>query len=229
MGSFAAVAALLTLAGGLLCLFPVPRRAVPAPASRSGLLAAIRNRVFVVAAVNGSLAYIVMSYVMSAAPLAVTALGHDADTAAAITRWHLIGMLAPSLFTGRLIERVGIRKVLLLALVLLVASAGLGTASADLMAFRISLFGLGIGWNFLFIGATALLEQGRFAAPPAQVRAANDLFVLSGAAAATFAAGGMHSAFGWTGINLSVLPLMALAAAATWWLGMRTKPPRRVR
>lgn len=229
VGSFAAVAALLTLAGGLLGLFRVPRRAVPSPASRGGLLAAIRNRVFVVAAVNGSLAYIIMSYVMSAAPLAVTALGHDAGTAATITRWHLIGMLAPSLFTARLIEGLGIRRLLLLALVLLVASAGLGTASADLMAFRISLFGLGIGWNFLFIGATALLEQSRFEAAPAQVRAANDLFVLSGAAAATLAAGGMHSAFGWTGINLSVLPLIALAGGATWWLGMRTKPPPRGR
>lgn len=223
VGSFVAVVVLLTLGAGVLSIWPAPAGAGVSRASVRSLLPIIRDRRFLVAALNASVAYIIMSYVMSAAPLAVTVAGHGADTAAAITRWHLIGMFAPSFFAGRLVKFLGIPKMLLFALALLVVSAGIGAASTDLMFFRISLFGLGVGWNLLFIGATTLLAANPPAGGQAQVRAANDFIVLSAAAAATFAAGALHSTFGWMGINLSVLPVVALAGMATLWMGEKTK------
>lgn len=221
-GSFTVVAVLLTLSAVVLNIFPTPARAGASHFSVRLLFPIIRDRVFLVAALNASVAYVIMSYVMSAAPLAVTAAGHGADTAAAITRWHLIGMFAPSFFTGPLVKFLGVPKMLLIALALLVVSAGIGAASANLMFFRISLLGLGVGWNLLFIGATTLLAASPPPGEQAQVRAANDFIVLSAAAAATFAAGAMHSTFGWTGINLSVLPLVALAGMATLWMRGKT-------
>lgn len=223
LGSFAAVAVLLLSAAGLLFFVRNGREQHGTTVSGRSLRSIIGQPVFLIAALNGSLAYVVMSYVMSAAPLAVVAGGHGAAAAATVTRWHLIGMFAPSFFTGRLVSAIGVPRLLACAIALLFASAALGAADASLMALRLSLLGLGAGWNLLFVGATVLLATAHRPEESARAQAANDFLVLGSAAAATFAAGAMHSAFGWSGINLSVLPILALAGGAA----LRLPDPHR--
>lgn len=189
------------------------------------LLAIIRQPVFMAAALNAAGAYIVMSFVMTASPLAVVAAGHGADAAASITRWHLVGMFAPSFFTGSLIARFGILPVLAAGVLLLLTSPAIALSGSALLLFNVSLLVLGIGWNFMFIGGTTLLTEAYTPAERAKTQAANEFLVFGTSALATFAAGAVQTALGWQVVNIAAIPALAIAGLAT--LGLAVHRRRR--
>lgn len=228
MGAYIAAALLALLSILLLAALRAPPPVVETQGDGRGrsLLVIMRQPVFIVAALNAAVAYVVMSFVMSASPLAVVAAGYGVDAAAGVTRWHLIGMFAPSLVTGGLIARFGVRRILVAGVALLGASLALALSSTALQAFQGALLLLGIGWNFLFIGGTTLLTEAYAPAERARTQAANEFLVFGTTALATLAAGAVQTGQGWATVNIVAFPALLLAGLATVWFSARRRSVR---
>lgn len=220
MGAYVAAALLALFSIAVLAALRAPPPAVAAHADARGrpLLEIMRQPVFLVAAINAAVAYMVMSFVMTASPLAVVAAGHGVDAAASVTRWHLVGMFAPSFFTGGLIARFGVLHILVAGALLLSASLAIALGGSGLLAFQASLFFLGVGWNFLFIGGTTLLTEAYAPAERAKTQAANEFLVFGTTALATLAAGTVQTGQGWATVNVAAIPALLIASFATLWL-----------
>jgi len=192
-------------------------------ASPRPLAAIVRQPVFISAVVNMTAAYALMAFVMTASPLAVTAAGHGIDSAAEITRWHLLGMFAPSLATGWLIARFGVIRLLFAGAALLLASAVLALSGRSLPVFLAALLSLGIGWNFLYVAGSTLLTSSYTPAERAKTQALNEALVFGAAAVATLSAGAAHELYGWAFVNWASLPILMLATAFTAWVGLQRR------
>jgi len=162
-------------------------------------------------------AYSIMSFVMTAAPLAMIACNHSEAEAALGIQWHVLAMFLPSFFTGNLIARFGKERVVAVGLGLLVACALVGLAGIDLMHFWIALILLGVGWNFGFIGATAMVAETYEPSERAAVQGMNDFLVFGVVAFASFMSGNLLNDQGWNALLLTVFPVAALALAALLW------------
>lgn len=185
-----------------------------------------RQPVFVAAVANNVVGSVSMMAVMTAAPLAAVACSHTMDQGAGIIQWHLVGMYAPSFFAGALIARAGLAPVLYAGMALNVISALAAMASTSLAAFHVSLFTLGVGWNFMFVGGTTLLARSYRPAERAATQGCAELLRYIATALATLAAGPALDRFGWFALNAAMLPVIALATGMTLWWHMAT---RRVR
>ncbi len=163
-----------------------------------------------------------MMFVMTAAPLAAVANHHSIDDGANIIQWHLVGMFAPSFVAGHLIKRYGMPSVLFAGMLLSAACTFIASASSSLPAFYVALLCLGIGWNFMFVGGTALLASSHTPAERAKVQGVAELVRNIFTAAASLVAGPILERFGWVNLNLVNVPLLVVAAALTvFW--MRTE------
>ena len=206
---------------------------LPPPVARShaksgrSLGAIMRQPIFVVAVLCQMLGYGTMNLVMTATPLAMQANQFDLSAMAFVIQWHVLGMFAPSFFTGHLIRRVGIDAVLLAGVVFGFVAVLLNLSGQTLMQFTPALVLLGLCWNFLFIGGTTLLTDAYSSAEKTRSQAANDLFVFSTVSITALCAGGIHQVFGWQAVNYSVLPLLTLAGLAIGWLIMTRHRARR--
>lgn len=223
-GTYLAIAVLQAAAMLILSFLRIPP---PTEEERRGsgrpLAAIMRQPAFVVALLAGAIGYGTMSLVMTATPLAVIACGYGFDDAAFIIQWHALGMFAPSFFTGGLIRRFGVLRIIAAGAVLNALCLAINLAGVDILNFWTALVLLGVGWNFMFIGATTLLTETYTAAEKAKAQAANDFLVFTTVALASFMSGALHSGFGWTAVNLGVAPPVAAALAATLWLMARRR------
>ena len=179
-----------------------------------------------VAMLCAMISYALMNLVMTSTPLAMIACGFVTDDAAQVVRVHVIAMFAPSFFTGMLIARFGAPKVISAGLALLAGCAAVAVAGITLPHFSVALALLGLGWNFGFIGATALLASAHSPEERARVQGMNDFLVFGLVTVGSFSSGALMAGFGWEAVNLSMLPALALAAAALAWLvlGQRPRP-----
>ena len=178
------------------------------------LAAIARQPRFAVAAGCGVVSYLLMNFLMTAAPLAMRLCGLPQEDANLGLQWHVVAMYAPSFFTGRLIARFGAPRVVAAGLALLAAAAAAGLAGADAAHFWASLVLLGLGWNFGFVGASALVLECHRPEERTRVQSLNDFIVFGTMALGSFASGGLLTAYGWnTVLRVSFVPL-ALAAAA---------------
>jgi MFS family permease len=185
-----------------------------------------RSPEFLLAVVGGVVGYALMNLLMTATPLAMLCrqLGF-ADTATVI-QWHVVAMFAPSFFTGSLILRFGVLPVMLLGGLSMLGCIGVATHGETLTHFEGALVLLGIGWNFLYVGATSRLVDCCPPAQKAQVQAFNDSLVFLAIAGVTFSTGGLMDRYGWMTINLyASIPVLLLMAAIAWqWLAGRRLP-----
>ncbi|HEY8567334.1 MAG TPA: MFS transporter [Beijerinckiaceae bacterium] len=172
---------------------------------------------FIVAVAAGLTSYGLMSFVMTAAPVAMVGCGHPVGTATLGISAHIVAMYGPSFFTGGLIARFGKERITALGLVLIAAAAVVGLAGLTVAHFWTALVLLGIGWNFGYIGATALVTDCYAPEERTRVQAANDFLVFGSVAIASFSSGRLLSAGGWTGVNWTVFPLVATALALLAW------------
>ncbi|GAD21692.1 MFS transporter [Acidovorax sp. MR-S7] len=169
---------------------------------------------FVAAAVSGAVSYMLMNFLMTAAPLAMHICGHSQASANLGLQWHVIAMYGPSFFTGSLIARFGAGRVATAGLALTGLSAAVGLGGIDVAHFWATLVLLGLGWNFGFLGASALVLECHRPEEKTRVQSLNDFIVFGLMAIGSFSSGGLLSAYGWnTVLSVSFVPL-ALAVAA---------------
>ncbi|WP_034387966.1 MFS transporter [Comamonas composti] len=222
-GSFYSQAILALLALPILWRLKLPP---PQPKSVTGearpLLEIARTPQFVVAASAGVVSYGLMAFLMTAAPMAMVGCGHSVGEAALGIQWHVLAMFGPSFFTGRLIARFGKRTITALGLVLIAASGALALLGLEIFHFWGALILLGVGWNFGFIGATAMLTDCYRPAERAKVQAFNDFLVFGTVALASFGSGQLLHSAGWDGINTWMLPMVGVVLLM---LGMKRSAP----
>ncbi|MEO1975108.1 MAG: MFS transporter [Paracoccaceae bacterium] len=214
-GSFLSQAALGLIALPVLAMLHAPRPPAATAASAEGrsvgqLLASPR---FLIAVMSGVVSYGLMSFVMTAAPMAMVGHGHSIDSATWGIQWHVLSMFAPSLVTGRLIARFGRERVTAAGLVILAASGAVALSGFELSQFYLSLILLGIGWNLGFIGATAMVAEAHSETERTRARGLNDFAVFGTVAVMSFSSGALMQASGWTLINLIIFPVVALVLA----------------
>ena len=223
-GSFLGQAGLALLALPLLWMLraPPPQSAVVEGTARPlGTIA--RSPGFVVAVTAGIVSYGLMAFIMTAAPMAMVGCGHTVGEAALGIQWHVLAMFAPSFFTGHLIARFGKIAITALGLVLIAASGLLALAGLELLHFWGSLILLGVGWNFGFIGATAMVTDTYTPAERAKVQALNDFLVFGTVAVASFGSGRLLNTSGWETINTLMLPLIAVVLVMLGWLTLHRR------
>ncbi|MGL4285851.1 MAG: MFS transporter [Phreatobacter sp.] len=179
------------------------------------LATVMRQPIFLAAVANNVIGGAVMMLIMTAAPLAAVACSHSIDDGANIIQWHLVGMFGPSFFAGRLIGRFGLANVLFAGMALNVACAVVAVASTSLTAFYVALFCLGVGWNFMFVGGTTLLARSYRPAERASAQGAAEILRYGLTAIATLGAGPLLEIYGWSRLNIVILPLILAAAVLT--------------
>ncbi|MFO6463194.1 MFS transporter [Jannaschia sp. KMU-145] len=214
----------------LFFLLDIPTPAKPAadaPRGRSrGQL--LREPAIVVAVVCGMVTYALMNLVMTSTPLAVVGCGFSTGNAADIVSAHVIAMYAPSFFTGHLIARFGTTRIISAGLACLAAAGIMALAGVTLFNFFGALILLGIGWNFGFIGATAMLTANHAAHERGTVQGLNDLLVFGMVTLASLSSGGLmgsavDAVAGWAKVNYAMVPFLTLAAVALVWLRLRPR------
>jgi MFS family permease len=181
----------------------------------------------IVAIIAGALGYAVMSFVMTATPLAILDCDYEFGDAAFIIQWHVVGMYAPGFFTGNLIKRFGALKVIQAGAILNFACLAVGLSGVDLIAnFWISLVLLGIAWNFMFVGATTFLTESYRPSEQARVQAINEFAVFGTVAVASLSAGTIYAGSGWVTLLYSAaLPVgLVLLIVATYAIRRKVQP-----
>lgn len=222
--TFLGQAALAAVAAAVLILVKIPRPPSGKEQSSGRPLAEIiRGPRFITAAVCGAASYAMMNLVMTSAPLAMLACDHSITDATLGLQWHVLAMYVPSFFTGALIVRFGVERVVLLGLALIVASGLIAISGIALWNFWTGLVLLGVGWNFGFIGATTMVTQCHTAAERNKVQAFNDFLVFGSMAVASFSSGQLLASFGWTAVNYVVFPTILAAAVLLAWRKLRDR------
>lgn len=219
-GTYLAQAALALIAMCLLVFIKIPKPPRQNQADRKGrpLRQIMSQPRFVVAAACGICSYALMSLVMTATPLAMIGCGLSETDAALGIQWHVIAMFGPSFFTGSLIARFGKERIVSIGLALLAGCSVVALMGLELAHFWTALVLLGLGWNFGFIGATAMLTDTYRPEERNLVQAVNDFLVFGFVATASFSSGALLNAFGWATINLIVFPFVVLCIGLLIWL-----------
>jgi MFS family permease len=169
---------------------------------------------FIAAVTCGAASYMVMNFLMTAAPLAMHMSGYSQQTANTGIQWHVIAMYGPSFFTGRLITRFGADKVALSGLCLTATAVAVGLQGAHVLHFWWMLIVLGVGWNFGFLGASALVLECHTPAEKARVQSLNDFIVFGLMVVGSFSSGSLLITYGWNCVLwVSLGPLIVAAVA----------------
>jgi len=169
--------------------------------------------------------YGVMNFLMTATPLAMHSHDHSFSSTATVIQWHLFAMFAPSFITGDLIRKFGVMQIMIIGCVLLISCALINLNGTSLLHFEAALILLGIGWNFLYIGATTLLTETYTSNERSKAQGLNDTFVFATLTATSLASGALVAKFGWQTINFySILPVLAVCLGLIWMVGKRSRP-----
>ena len=190
--------------------------------SRGGraLLTIMRQPTFIIAVLGSLVGFSMMSLLMTATPLAMQFCGYGFSDSAQTIQWHVLGMFAPSFFTGHLIKRFGTMTVMAAGALLIGLCAATNLQGIAIVNFQLGLILLGVGWNFLFTGGTTLVTELHSPAEKAKTQAAHDFIVFSGVAAAALLSGALHEAVGWQTMNYAVLPFLGIVLVGLAWLGL---------
>jgi len=208
--SFVVQAAVALVAMAILVGVDAPR---PAPADlRRGrpLFEIARQPRFIAAALCGVIAYPTMNLVMTSAPLAMKMCGLSLSDSNFGIQWHIVAMYGPSFFTGALIARFGAPKVVVAGLLLEALAAVIGLSGITAMHFWATLIVLGAGWNFGFVGASALVLETHRPEERNKVQAFNDFLVFGMMAVGSFSSGQLLANYGWAAVNWVVFPPVLL-------------------
>jgi MFS family permease len=227
LGSFVLLAAWALLALAVQSRVHVPR---PSIDERSGagrpLAQIVRQPTFVVAALSGALSYGLMNLLMVATPLAMSFCSHPYAAAATVIQWHVVAMYGPGFFTGHLIKRFGVLSVIVAGIALIGGCIAAALAGNSIGHFLAALMLLGVGWNFMYTGATTLLTESYEPAEKAKAQGANDFIIFSVMGVSSFASGALVSSAGWERMNLGAIPVLAVAAGGVAWLALQRRGTR---
>ena len=194
----------------------------------------LRDPVILTSIICAMVAYALMNLVMTSTPLAVVGCGYTQNNAGDVVMAHVLAMFAPSFFTGHLINRFGVKTVVAGGLGFLALAGIVAVSGVTLTHFFISLILLGLGWNFAFIGATAMLATSHSDEEKGRVQGMNDFFVFGMVTVASLASGGLMNCSGgdpvagWISVNVAMVPFLLLAGAALVWLATKASQPKPV-
>jgi len=221
-GAYLALSVVALLAMALLAFIHFPPTP-PQQAASGGrpLREIMRQPVFIVAAAAGALGFGVMNLLMAATPIAMQVCGLPFSDAALVLEWHVIGMFAPGFFTGHLIKRFGTLPIMAVGLALNVTCVLIALSGVELHQFLAALFLLGVGWNFLFTGATTLALTAYRPEEKDKAQGALNFCVFAVLALSSLASGVLVTTQGWTLLNLGSLLPLGLTGAALVWLALQ--------
>ena len=219
-GNFAAAAVLTALAFLVVALVKLPK--ATADAADGGeparpLREILRQPRYVTAVLGGMLAYGMMNLLMTSTPLAMLSCGFTVTDSSWVIQWHVLAMFAPSFVTGALIARHGAPRIMAIGFALMAAAGVTHLLGQRFENFGIGLVLLGLGWNFAFIAATTMVAESHRPSERAKAQGFNDLMVFLAVAATSLASGQLLASFGWTGVNLALVPMLVVAALALAW------------
>jgi MFS family permease len=225
LGSYAAVILLATCGMIILLFLRLPQLTTEETAgpqrSWSELL---RQPRLVVAIASAVLAYGLMNFMMTAAPVAMVGCGFTPGDATWVIQWHVLAMFMPSFVTGSLITRFGAERITAIGFVLLAAAGTIGLLGLSFAQFSVSLIVLGLGWNFGFIGGTTMLTSCYRLSERGKVQGANDFLISLLMVIASFGSGKVLAWSGWHAIAMILIPT-ALAMLMAIVLGRLGKAP----
>ena len=200
-----------------ICLILLAVVDLPPPPVRQRVVTPLREIVmrpaFITAAVAGMVAFGTMNLLMTSTPLQMMLCGFGVDASATVIQAHAVAMYAPGFVTGRLITRFGARPIITAGSLLTALCVAVGLSGQQFGHFIVALALLGVGWNFMFVGATTLLGTAHSPAERVRAQAANDFLVFGTVACTAFASGAIHVSAGWQVLNLLLLPALVLALA----------------
>lgn len=176
---------------------------------------------FIVALICAMFGYGTMSFVMTATPLAMHQHAHSFADTSFVIEWHVLGMYVPSFFTGRLIYKYGVLRIMFTGGLLGLACVGVNLLGTTVTHYWLALLLLGVSWNFLFIGATTLLTETYYEAEQNKAQAMNDFLVFTTVTIASLIAGKVQHYYGWKAINIGVIPILLVILLSILWLAVR--------
>jgi predicted MFS family arabinose efflux permease len=217
--------AVATMALLSLLRIPPPPAEAQAGAGR-GWRELARQPKFVVAVMCGAIGYGVMNFLMTSTPIAMQVCGHAYSDAAFVISSHVVGMFAPSFFTGALIKRLGVISVLLAGATLNIVTVAIALSGVAVTQFWWALVLLGVGWNFLYIGGTTLLTESYRPEERAVAQGANESATFIMMVVSSLTSGMIVTTSGWEKVNLAALPLILIVTAAIAWLWLQLRKPQ---
>ena len=218
-GGFAAIAGLAFAGLALVQFVDLPPPVVRKRGEKGRPLAElVKQPKLVVAVLCAMVAYGSMNLIMVSTPLAMIACAHPFETAAFVIQWHVVGMYAPSFVTGHIIERIGVLRVISIGAFLILGCVLINMTGIEVLQFWAALVLLGVGWNFMYVGATSLLTETYRPEEQSRVQAFNEFMVFGTTAVTALASGAIFSFLGWQALNLGVVLPIILAAGAAIWL-----------
>ena len=224
LASYASLSVLATVALVLLSFIRIPRMTAEERRDTGRPWTVIvRQPVFIVAVLSAVVGYASMSLVMTATPLAMALCNHDMTDIPDVIQWHALGMFAPSFVTGHLIRRFGVLNIIGAGCVIELFAVLIDLHGVTLVHFYVGLLLLGVGWNFMFVGGTTLVTEAYRPSERAKTQALNDFLVFGSVAASSFASGNLFHFVGWSAVNYSAIPFIAMAFAAVVWLSLRRR------
>jgi MFS family permease len=223
-GAYLALAAVALLAMALLAFMQFP----PAPVRQAAeggrpLREIMRQPAFIVAAVGSAMGFGVMNLLMAATPIAMQICSLPFSDVALVLEWHVIAMFLPGFFTGHLINRFGTLPIMAAGLALNVLCVLIALSGVDFKQFLVALFLLGLGWNFLFTGATSLALTAYRPEEKDKAQGALNFFVFAVLALSSLASGVVVTRHGWALLNIASLPLLGLTGLTLAWLARKRR------
>jgi len=209
-GAFVSVIPLYLIALVMLSPLKLPQMTggptASAPARPLGEIVVTQR--FLTGMICGISSYALMTFMMTGAPLAmVIGCGFPSEMATLGIQWHVLAMFAPSFFTGMLISRFGVEKIVAAGLLILMGCAVIAHMGIALWNFWGALVLLGIGWNFAFIGSTAIVASSYRPHEADKVQGFHDIILFTTVALSSFSSGKVFTAYGWSFMNLIIWPV----------------------
>jgi MFS family permease len=218
-GAFLFMIVVALLAAIVLMFLAIPNLT---PAQRDGpqrpLIEIMKQPVFIAAAMSATVAQAVMNFLMTSTPVAMIAeCGHSFGSVATVISWHSVAMFAPGFITGSLINRFGEIPLIAIGLVLDAVCIGIALSGVEVADFWLSMFLLGIGWNFTFTAATSLMTKAYTPAERAKTQGMMNQIIYTVVAVGALSSGALVHFFGWAWVNIGALPFIVVAALVTVW------------
>ncbi len=231
MGTYLTVIVINLIGMFLFAFLKIPKPKAPTAGTPAGrnLIELLTTPKIAVAMICGMVSYALMNLVMTSTPLAVVGCGFTQNNAADVVSLHVLAMFVPSFFTGHLITRFGVEKIIGCGLVILASASVVALSGVELFNFFSALILLGLGWNFGFIGATTMLSNAHEPHERGRIQGINDVIVFGGVTFASLASGGLMNCSGgspvdgWNAVNIAMAPFLVLAGGALIWLVLKPK------
>lgn len=225
VGSFLLLALVSMIGAGLLAGLRVPPLKAEAdqPSEARPWRRVVSQPAYLVALFGAATGYGIMILAMTATPIAMVHHDHALSATVVVIQLHVLGMFLPSFFTGSLVAKFGVLRVMLTGVALLAGHVIMALTGIGFASFAAALVLLGVGWNFLYVGGTSLITTTYTAAEKASAQATNDMTIFAVGLACSFSAGALQQALGWQAMNMLLLPWLLLAAVSLVWLGYRRR------